>query len=1103
MTFDEIGTSLPECDYCGIRLHPSLSHPFSTMEKTDKTKLPPNFGKAKVPQQQQGQQQKSQQMHSSTDSMDLAGLVTAGDSLWDQSLPVDLSVGAVFFSPQASQRFSAASLPAGHTISDDRTASSQHSQSLLAALAPKQNAPNLSSSSGSSRVFMLDAIFEQQNPAGTDIENTGKVEKLSDYGHPISALRDPKPQKEYARARPTAYHAGAQRTQIMNPSGLTYAPRFEDLPTVAGSELQSRFHILQRQAMPVTQEMHRGSMAQDAENPPFSNKEPTRLEMPDGHNNVKVEIDQETKETYRIAGEKSIIEEHGISKTCGEQASFAHAEPSRSQNGCDNESQIQKSFLALDLKPGDSLKISKVLRQEDCCATISNFHEISKDGTIQTPFELPNVSFDACLLQRCIQRLENENRRLRLHLKQSAHLQISRIQIKLRWLVLYRMGTDNPEHYFDRPLWAEGEDGQRYLRSTMPLRNLDLYLERNKDISFVVFEHFTQTQSGTQRHMHSDSDEVLAVTPSKVSVFPVSAELKAALECLLSSNDSFGEFRTEIETTGELKAPYLCCFHSRQSFDITTQSLDADTIRHFNLFWRYIDQDWGSEYKAVEDMLSQGVILPRYIAYLFRPSQIVVKRDKRHDRAYKTTHWLTVDSEQGSGKGLKTGQTIGAANSYSTSEHESEDSEKSRKCLSISLHACHWQFTGTFKLQHTKLTTQISNEQEAEILITDLGFYPLQYAPKGLVSKLSSRGRRVWDCRHGSFVSYSGVKERSTSPGSDRYIVDMGTYGELHGEATEAQDDLGIEAFERNDPPSAEFLFLLPPGVKGFRIRDKKWLDLEVDLIEDVRWNEKALERLVLPDRTKKVIKALVTSKITTNRGTDLIEGKGNGLIILLHGGPGTGKTLTAESFAETAKRPLYRVTCVDIGTEPHKVEKYMESVFHLGKRWNCVVLLDEADVFLQERNLQDLHRNALVSVFLRLLEYHDGVLFLTSNRIGRFDEAFKSRIQLSLHYQTLGLPERKKVWRNFIRHLEDMQEPADYADLRDHLDELAKPPLNGRQIRNSVTLARQLSQHEGKLLVYEHLEDVIQTQATFDDFVKTLNDNFTDDERARELFIR
>lgn len=81
---------------------------------------------------------------------------------------------------------------------------------------------------------------------------------------------------------------------------------------------------------------------------------------------------------------------------------------------------------------------------------------------------------------------------------------------------------------------------------------------------------------------------------------------------------------------------------------------------------------------------------------------------------------------------------------------------------------------------------------------------------------------------------------------------------------------------------------------------------------------------------------------------TDLIGNKGNGLIMLLYGPPGTGKTFTAESVAEIAKKPLYAVTCGDIGTKPEQVEKYLQSVFYLGKIWNCVVLLDEAEVFLE-----------------------------------------------------------------------------------------------------------------------------------------------------------
>jgi AAA+ superfamily predicted ATPase len=182
----------------------------------------------------------------------------------------------------------------------------------------------------------------------------------------------------------------------------------------------------------------------------------------------------------------------------------------------------------------------------------------------------------------------------------------------------------------------------------------------------------------------------------------------------------------------------------------------------------------------------------------------------------------------------------------------------------------------------------------------------------------------------------------------------------------------------------------------------------------------------------------LVSNRIGTEKATDMISGKGNGLIVLLHGPPGTGKTLTAESVAEIAERPLYRVTCSDIGTDPVKVEDYLESVFMLGNRWGCAVLLDAADVFLEERSFANLERNALVSAFLRVLEYYDGILILTSNRVGTFDAAFRSRIQLAIPYPCLLKAQRRQIWNTFISRLQNLEEPLDLDGIDRHIDDLA-----------------------------------------------------------------
>lgn len=297
-------------------------------------------------------------------------------------------------------------------------------------------------------------------------------------------------------------------------------------------------------------------------------------------------------------------------------------------------------------------------------------------------------------------------------------------------------------------------------------------------------------------------------------------------------------------------------------------------------------------------------------------------------------------------------------------------------------------------------------------------------------------------------------------------------------------------------------------------------------------WNTKAFDHLVIDEETKDLVQALVTTKLESDQGTDIIAGKGNGLIMLLCGGPGTGKTFTAESVAEYAGKPLFRVTCGDIGTKPEEVEKYLESVLHLGKIWGCVVLLDEADVFLEQRTLTDLERNALVSVFLRVLEYYDGILILTSNRVGTFDEAFKSRIQLSLHYDNLNQSQRMKIWKNFFNRLRSLEEekkkPAtevldplsetsrkrkreevdntqgiDFDDIDCYLTELAKEEMNGRQIRNAITTARQLAKFKRVKMSYTHLKHVIKVSSRFDKYLKQVKDGYTDDQVARGEGIR
>lgn len=226
-----------------------------------------------------------------------------------------------------------------------------------------------------------------------------------------------------------------------------------------------------------------------------------------------------------------------------------------------------------------------------------------------------------------------------------------------------------------------------------------------------------------------------------------------------------------------------------------------------------------------------------------------------------------------------------------------------------------------------------------------------------------------------------------------------------------------------------------------------------VSSLTDVFWNDNIINALVLPDEQKKFIRALVESHASSNFD-DFVRSKGKGLVGLLTGPPGVGKTLTAEAVAEIAQRPLYTVTSGELGSSPGSVQDALDSLMELAEAWDAVVLLDEADVFLVQRDNTNLTRNAITSIFLRRLEYYQGILMLTTNRHTSFDPAFESRIHFFLKYPDLDSVARKSIWRNFIsRSATSNNVHVEIGD--EELNKLGELPLNGRQIKNIMNIAQ------------------------------------------------
>ncbi|KAK8035739.1 hypothetical protein PG991_001812 [Apiospora marii] len=263
--------------------------------------------------------------------------------------------------------------------------------------------------------------------------------------------------------------------------------------------------------------------------------------------------------------------------------------------------------------------------------------------------------------------------------------------------------------------------------------------------------------------------------------------------------------------------------------------------------------------------------------------------------------------------------------------------------------------------------------------------------------------------------------------------------------------------------------------VFGFALRSRKWYELDLTNMTEVATlgEGEGLDQLVLPpghvDMVKSMIRQHFRDKTLATSHGDKLDVVRRGLIILLHGVPGVGKTSTAECVADSFRRPLFQITSGDLGTTAQDVEQALEENFNLASRWNSILLIDEADVFLGERTRDDFVRNSLVAVFLRMMEYYTGVLFLTTNRVGVFDEAFTSRIHISLYYPPLERDATiqifQKNWARIQSRYEknnrklEINQPEITQFAMDYFDANKDGRWNGRQIRNAFQSALALAE--------------------------------------------
>ncbi len=332
-------------------------------------------------------------------------------------------------------------------------------------------------------------------------------------------------------------------------------------------------------------------------------------------------------------------------------------------------------------------------------------------------------------------------------------------------------------------------------------------------------------------------------------------------------------------------------------------------------------------------------------------------------------------------------------------------------------------------------------------------------------SQLPSEGRVMIDVDRGALL------EHHPCQGMDEPTLAMRKTAERYRQwrNTPSKKSSATEVLTLWDTVPDEFIPYCWPALVGFSFTAKCWGHVLVSGLSPIRFQDTAFQHLVLAEECKHLIRALVRFGNDTSI-EDIVENKRSGSIFLLHGPPGVGKTLTAEAVAEVLYRPLYYVTMGELGTTAEDMECRLSDVLELCSEWNAIIVLDEADVFLEQRRTSDLVRNSMVCVMLRLLEYHSGILFLTTNRVRNLDPAFESRITLALRYNNLKPEARAQIWSNLLKRI-SLQVATNVEPMV-----LGQHELNGRQIKSAIRLACAITrERDQSKLTMEIVEEVVR----------------------------
>jgi len=245
-------------------------------------------------------------------------------------------------------------------------------------------------------------------------------------------------------------------------------------------------------------------------------------------------------------------------------------------------------------------------------------------------------------------------------------------------------------------------------------------------------------------------------------------------------------------------------------------------------------------------------------------------------------------------------------------------------------------------------------------------------------------------------------------------------------------------------------------------------------LVPQKGWDDIVLAPETL-DRLKQIVfEARARSRYGDHPNKTPLDYLRAGMPVMLHGAPGTGKTLAAEIMAGETGRNLHIADLAGlISKYVGETAQNLKALFDTVRRSGDVLFIDEADSLFtrrtEVRDSNDKHANADANYLLQLIETHPGFTLLATNRPADIDPAFFRRMRFNVEIGRPLAAERLRMWKKTVAELMRRSRPSFDDLLGDFAESLDMTPA---QIKNAAVSAYFRALQDGRRIGRQDLVD-------------------------------